>query len=303
MEEAETKIRQVTKNEFFAQTPKAAIDQKIFRIIREAEAEIKIPSLREAARRSLLRFYTAQYEELSRSFGGQLVFLAALFALQGRTLSGRKTEPTAAQRKTAVRTLEDAGYDASRLLGAPLQKFSKDYMRENVKPALDRLAAQQARDPDDITGRNTLRNKAEMEVRYQAHLDAIADFKAQGVKLVIASTHADCSERCRPWQGSVYSLDGTSGTTDDGRHYQPLENATDIYYTTKAGKTYKIRASIVSRSRTQQRNGGSTTSRRRSGVWRRMCASGALWRSCAKISAPNGIVLHGKMQSPRIRHI
>ncbi len=239
MEEAETKIRQVTKNEFFAQTPKAAIDQKIFRIIREAEAEIKIPSLREAARRSLLRFYTAQYEELSRSFGGQLVFLAALFALQGRTLSGRKTEPTAAQRKTAVRTLEDAGYDASRLLGAPLQKFSKDYMRENVKPALDRLAARQARDPDDITGRNTLRNKAEMEVRYQAHLDAIADFKAQGVKLVIASTHADCSERCRPWQGSVYSLDGTSGTTDDGRHYQPLENATDIYYTTKAGKTYK----------------------------------------------------------------
>lgn len=239
MEEAETKIRQVTKNEFFAQTPKAAIDQKIFRIIREAEAEIKIPSLREAARRSLLRFYTAQYEELSRSFGWQLVLLAALFALQGRTLSGRKTEPTAAQRETAVRTLEDAGYDASRLLGAPLQKFSKDYMRDNVKPALDRLAKQQARDPGDVSGRNTLRNRAETEVRYQAHLDSIAELKSQGVRLVICSTHADCSERCKPWQGLVYSLDGTSGTTDDGRRFQPLENATDIYYTTKAGKTYK----------------------------------------------------------------
>ena len=59
------------------------------------------------------------------------------------------------------------------------------------------------------------------------------------MRLVICSTHADCSERCKPWQGRVYSLDGTSGTTDDGRRFQPLENATDIYYTTKAGKTYK----------------------------------------------------------------
>lgn len=112
-------------------------------------------------------------------------------------------------------------------------------MERNVKPALDRLAAQQARDPDDVSGRNTLRNRAEMEVRYQAHQDEISGFKARGVNLVICSTHADCSARCAPWQGRVYSLDGTYGTTDDGRRYEPLENATDILYTTKAGKTYK----------------------------------------------------------------
>ena len=112
-------------------------------------------------------------------------------------------------------------------------------MRDNVKPALDRLAAQQARDPDDVSGRNTLRNRAEMEVRYNAHLEQIAALREQGVNLVICSTHADCSERCRPWQGRVYSLDGTRGRTDDGRSYVPLEEATDIYYTTKAGKTYK----------------------------------------------------------------
>lgn len=239
MEEAETKIRQVTKDEYFAQTPKAAIDRKVFAIIREAETAIKIPSLREAARQSLLRFYTAQYEELRRSFDRQLVLLTALFVLQGTTLTGREIEPTSVQKVTAVRTLEEAGFDRSRLMGAPLQKFSRDYMRENVKPALDRLAAQQARDPDDVSGRNTLRNKAEMEVRYQAHLDDIAALRTRGVKLVICSTHADCSERCAPWQGLVYSLDGTSGTTDDGRPFQPLENATDIFYTTKAGKTYK----------------------------------------------------------------
>jgi hypothetical protein len=33
-------------------------------------------------------------------------------------------------------------------------------------------------------------------------------------------------------------LDGTSGTAPDGRRFVPLETATDIPYTTKAGKTY-----------------------------------------------------------------
>lgn len=239
LEEAETKIRQVVKDEFFAQTPKAAIDKKVFEIILAAEKEIKITALAIAARQSLLRFYSSQYDELRRSFGWQLPVLAALFLLNGRTLTGRDIKPTRAQTERAVQTLAERGYDASRLLGAPLQKFSREYMRDNVKPALDRLAAQQARDPDDVSGRNTLRNRAEMEVRYNAHLEQIAALREQGVNLVICSTHADCSERCRPWQGRVYSLDGTRGRTDDGRSYVPLEEATDIYYTTKAGKTYK----------------------------------------------------------------
>ena len=227
------------KNEFFAQTPKAAIDKKVFAIIFAEEKEIKIVALAIAARQSLLRFYSDQYDELRRSFGWQLPALAALLLLNGRTLTGGDIRPTKPQTEQAKQILAERGYDASRLTGAPLQKFSRDYMRDNVKPALDRLAAQQARDPDDVSGRNTLRNRAEMEVRYNAHLEQIAALREQGVNLVICSTHADCSERCRPWQGRVYSLDGTRGRTDDGRSYVPLEEATDIYYTTKAGKTYK----------------------------------------------------------------
>lgn len=250
MEEAETKIRKVTKDEYFRQTPKTAIDRKVAAIVREAEQKIKIPALASAARRSLWRFYNEQYATLRRSFGWQLATLSAIFLLQGRTLTGREISPTAAQREQAVKTLGQHGFTAqegadgeiwkgSRNLGNAMQKFMRDYMRDNVKPALDRLIGQQARDPDDVTGRNTLRNRAEMEVRYNAHLEQIADFRARGVRLVIASTHADCSERCRPWQGRVYSLDGTRGRTDDGRAYVPLEEATDVFYTTKAGKTYK----------------------------------------------------------------
>lgn len=227
------------KDEFFAQTPKAAIDKKVFEIILAAEKEIKITALAIAAHQSLLRFYSSQYDELRRSFGWQLPALAALLLLNGRTLTGGDIRPTRPQTEQAKQILAERGYDASRLTGAPLQKFSQDYMRDNVKPALDRLAAQQARDPDDVSGRNTLRNRAEMEVRYNEQMEQIAELREQGVNLVICSTHADCSERCSPWQGRVYSLDGTRGRTDDGRSYVPLEEATDIYYTTKAGKTYK----------------------------------------------------------------
>lgn len=122
--------------------------------------------------------------------------------------------------------------------GIPTGQYPKAYMKQ-VNDTLRKIADIQALDADDVTGRNSLRNRAEMEVRYEYHQNEIADFKKQGMKLVICSTHADCSDRCYPWQGRVYSLDHTTGVTADGRRYIPLETATDIYYTTKAGKTYK----------------------------------------------------------------
>lgn len=131
------------------------------------------------------------------------------------------------------------GYTDVRTYGAPMQKYSKDYMEENVKPVFDRLIKQYPKDPGDVSGRNSLRNRAEMEARYNGHLENIEELRKQGNKLVVASSHSDCSERCQKWQGRVYSLDGTSGVAPDGRKYVPLENATDVYYTTKAGKTYK----------------------------------------------------------------
>ena len=239
MEEAETQIRKTVKDEFFKQSQKYIIDKKIFPIVKNATDQVKIFELKRAAETSLLNFYTRQYNELVRSFGWQMTALTALFLLNGKTLTGRDIKPTTAQQAAAIQTLLQQSFDGARITGVPLQKFTQEYMNRYVKPALDRLADQFALDPGDISGRNSLRNRAEMEGRYNDHLQDIAALKASGVKLVIASTHADCSERCRPWQGHVYSLDGTSGTTDDGRRFVPLEQATDIYYTTKAGKTYK----------------------------------------------------------------
>ena len=158
-------------------------------------------------------------------------------------LAKKLTEPNVAEPKrqrfyTELKRRGFAGDNAFNV-GVPSQTYMRDYVNKKVKPIIDELAKQTALDTDDVTGRNSLRNRAEMEVRYAKHLEDIADLKARGVRLVIASVHADCSKRCSPWQGKVYSLDGSYGRTDDGRSFQPLEIATDVYYTTKVGKVYK----------------------------------------------------------------
>ena len=131
------------------------------------------------------------------------------------------------------------GYDRSRLMGVPLQRFTKEYTAKYVKPALDRLAGMYAVDPNDPQGRNSLRGRAEREVRYKGNQEQLKTLTNGGVKLVVVSAHADCSERCKNYQGRVYSLDGSSGRTDDGRHYEPIENATNVYFVSKSGKVWK----------------------------------------------------------------
>ena len=241
LEEAETKIRETVQYEYFKQTSKTALNEKVKRIIQDAINKVKIPELKKVALQSLLNFYERQYAELKKITPLKVSFFIALSVLQGKVLQDDKRPflTSIATKQQAYSFLESHGVKYVNLYGSALQKYSKDYIEKNIKPVVERLAKQFPLDPSDVSGRMSLRGKAEMEVRYQHNLDMVQGFRDAGHKLVICSTHADCSERCAEWQGRVYSLDGTSGVTDDGRKYVPLETATDIYYTTKKGKTYK----------------------------------------------------------------
>lgn len=70
----------------------------------------------------------------------------------------------------------------------------------------------------------SLRNRAESLVRYEANLEDIKTLKDSNVKLMWISSHPNCSKRCEPWQGRLYSLDGSSGVVD-GIKYTPLAEA------------------------------------------------------------------------------
>ena len=217
------------------------MDKEFKKILSKTLAQIQVGEIRKATIKSLVTFYNKQYAEWSRLSGVKLGFFIAILRLQQGEQSERIslprhyiTTPTQARRY-----LEEHGVRTENLYGVPLKKFSKEYINKHIKPIVNVLTQQRAMDPDDVVGRNSLRNRAEMEVRYFEHQENIKDLKNEGHRLVIASSHADCSERCAPWQGRVFSLDHTSGTTDDGRKFVPLEMATDVYYTTKKGKTYK----------------------------------------------------------------
>lgn len=229
----------MTYESYLQAESRAALNERVKRIIEDCVKKITIPALKNAARESLWKFFKSQQQKLYDGLPWETLLTVWAFL----KLRSKRTAPTLTPvwftRTAAISQLQAAGYDRSKLYGVPLKIYQEEYAKKRVAPVIDRLMRDYAKDPGDLSGRNSLRNRAEMEVRYDDHLRQIEEFRKSGAKLVIASAHADCSDRCRPWQGRVYSLDGTSGTAPDGRKYVPLEKATDIYYRTKAGKVYK----------------------------------------------------------------
>lgn len=128
----------------------------------------------------------------------------------------------------------ESGIGNSRRWGVPLNEYMNTYM-ERVNSTCRMLAKDVAKDNDGLG----LRLKSEMYVRNRWQQDNLDRLKASGTKLVWISSHVNCSERCQPYQGKLYSTDGTSGVTADGHNYAPLEAATDRYTMTKSGKVYR----------------------------------------------------------------
>lgn len=240
LQELQTEIKVVIKNGVFAGKNVVVIKSEVSQIVRKTLKRITNKQLKETAEKSLFLFAERCYKRFIAELGIKGGLLAAVVLLMkkkpnadGEIIPETKAEIAASEivRKTAPKYITTEK-------GLPLQEFTKTYFKR-VNDALDNLADEYAVDPDDTAGRNSLRNKAEMLVRYENHQQEIEDLRASGEKLVVCSAHADCSDRCKDYQGRVYSLDGTSGKTPDGRDFVPLEVATDIFYTTKAGKKYK----------------------------------------------------------------
>lgn len=245
--DAQTDIKTAIKKGVLGGASFVVISAEVRKIISRTIARIRSPTLQKDARVSLMKFANKAYSDFQATLNLNGTLLAAVVLLSERIterkangIQGKYFVPKTPREIDAVEQVAERteirlrAYDR----GLPLQEFQKTYINR-VSKALGGLAEEKALDPNDVTGRNSLRNLAEMQVRYERHLQEIADLKNSGTRLVVCSVHADCSERCAPWQGRVYSLDGTSGTTEDGRKFIPLETATDIYYTTKAGRTYK----------------------------------------------------------------
>lgn len=244
IEETEIDIKVLIKQAILDNLSFDTINKRVIEQINNAIEELEPQELKERSKRLLLAYATEQYRKLKDATRSMSLILLAAMAL---VYNNKKLTQKQAQQvnRTLNRspTMRVMGIENLRLnqhtgyydIGQALQQYSKDYMRK-VEKTFSELARSTAR--DGYASNVSLRNIAEMTVRYENHINQLAELKEKDVNLVWISTHANCSQRCASWQGKLYSLDGTYGTID-GIKYQPLENATDIYYTTKAGKTYK----------------------------------------------------------------
>lgn len=85
---------------------------------------------------------------------------------------------------------------------------------KQVKTAIKALSAEppkivkvSRRDGVEYTYTMSARNRAEIAARYEANLKDLQDLTSKGVKFVWTTSHPNCSERCKPHQGKLYSLD------------------------------------------------------------------------------------------------
>lgn len=240
IEDCETEIRLAIKKGYFTNSTK--LTERVNKIIEECVKELP-DSLKKDARKSLQEFAQRCYRTLRTNLG--VNGLAVAWALS-KAFKGSLTRQDALTLKQPIITAKvfpEEPFEYSTMAkGVPNGVYSKEYIKR-VNKVMQKMADEQSLDPNDILGRNSLRNLAEMNERYEYHQKELADFKANGTKLVICSVHQDCSLRCFKWQGGIYSLDGTSGKTADGREYKPLSVATNqeqVYYTNpRTGTAYK----------------------------------------------------------------
>ena len=219
IQDTETDIKAIIRNAVLLGLSWAVVNRQIERRVQKTFDEIEIEELKERARISLLAFATIIYRQLTaRTASINLKILPQVVKYQE---TGRAPE-----------MLMSAEY---RPLAVPLDEWTGEYMKQ-VNSAFTELINSTAK--DEYSARVSLRNISEMTVRYEAKQAEIQSLIAGGEDLVWISTHANCSKRCEPFQGKLYSMSGRSGRVD-GIEYRPLSVATDVYYTTKSGKTYK----------------------------------------------------------------
>lgn len=201
----------------------ARVLREVRKIIKETITDLESKELKISAKQTLENYVRQLMQKAFMSIGIPLTLMMMAF---NSLSTGAKFKNIA---KTYSAELPKDVFE----IAQPKNVFSEEYAKR-VKEVYNELAKAEPMYDTNIS----LRNIAEMTVRYDRTMEQIQGFISRGVNLVVSSQHANCSKRCEKWQGGHYTLDNTYQVVD-GIEFQPLSNATDQYYTTKKGKTYK----------------------------------------------------------------
>ena len=99
------------------------------------------------------------------------------------------------------------------------QMFVEDYQKR-VNREIMKIASMNVVLVDRKGRTMSARNLAEMQVRYEEQVKDFDKLDKKGVKYVVATSHANASERCQPWQGKIFELDAKVGDVKIGKEIQ-----------------------------------------------------------------------------------
>lgn len=219
-------------------TPERTIKKQAKKLIDDYCKTIADDAFRERARRTLIASFKKWYREMAVLKSVLPFLLLAKFrnvppAVEKEARAKVQAVSPDVLRQAESRFNATAGDDywknAAEHFGYKElgQEWHDAEYRRKMKQEYSRALVRFADEDATYSPRVSLRNLAEVEVRRRENDDRLAGLRERGVRFVWASSHADCSKRCEPWQGRLYSLDGTSGT-EGGFAFLPIETAVNV---------------------------------------------------------------------------
>lgn len=208
-----------------------AIRREIGYLIKELEEDGKGDSA-ESYREELEEFSEEAYEQTRRMVGSKTAYALALTLANPVTLTQKQKQEIAQnasvtmyvppEQVARIAPRHDLGRTAYSSATAA-DKYYRDVHKE-TKQLLANFT--ELTEGKQYLIRVNPRSISEMNVRFQAYKAQKQKLISDGVKLVYVPPHSNCSKRCQPYQGKVYSLTGQREQYDRGTAI-PIEDVAE----------------------------------------------------------------------------
>ncbi len=226
--DAETDLKLLVRNCILNGDTLTTVNDKVTKFIKGVLDELESETIKERVKQSFPMFATRLYYKWLTVFGTQALAVAYLKALKAQNThipkaveETLKAIPKERELSVYAPSLDAQAYNRA----TPNQMYNLEYEKE-IQKRINEIADMGAK--TDYNTRYSLRAGVELDLRWEHNQAQIDGLRDKGVELAWIDTHANCSERCKHWQGKLYSLNGSKGEID-GISYLPLETATEVY--------------------------------------------------------------------------
>lgn len=214
----ELDIKMLIKQAVFNVYKARNLMKSVTELIEKELQPVKDEQVKDRVKTSLIKFTIKQWKTICHS-----LHLGEPLLLLGLAINNRKTPVTDLQ----IKSLQMA-----------VSKNINTTIKTNINAINNTFSNLADSYPTTKIAHQPLDSQVEMWQRHEDQ-EQMVDRLKQETDLVIVSSHSNCSKRCAKWQGKVLSLSNKTGMTTDGKKIYPLKQATDVFVTTKAGKTWK----------------------------------------------------------------